>query len=521
LSDPMLQLEEKLKELRDRRNKIEQGGGQKRIDRQHERGKMTARERIAAFLDPGTFVETDAFITHRATEFGMAAVEAPGEGVVTGYGLVDGRAVCVAAQDFTVIGGSLGEMHAEKICKCMDLAAKVGIPFVSLNDSGGARIQEGVDALKGYGSIFYRNVKYSGVIPQISVILGPCAGGAVYSPALTDFVFMVEGTSNMFITGPQVIKAVTGEEVSTEQLGGALIHNQVSGVAQFMAPDETSCFDMIRTLLSYLPANNQEDPPFMDTGDDPGRLEPGLREVVPVDPNKGYNMYDVIHSMVDNGVFFEVSKHFATNIITGFARFGGRAAGVIANQPMAKAGCLDIDASDKASRFVRFCDAFNVPLVTLVDVPGYLPGVDQEYGGIIRHGAKLLYAYSEASVPKVTVITRKAYGGAYIAMCSRHLGADMVFAFPHAEIAVMGPEGAANVVFRKEISEAEDPAAKRAEKIKEFREVFANPYVAAGRGYIDDVIDPQEIRPRVIGALELTSTKMIEQSRKKHGNIPL
>ncbi len=521
MSDSLLQLEEKLKELRNRRDKIEQGGGSVRIDRQHKRGKMTARERIAAFFDPGTFVEIDAFVTHRATAFGMAEVEAPGEGVVTGYGLVDGRAVCVSAQDFTVIGGSLGEMHAEKICKCMDLAAKVGIPFVSLNDSGGARIQEGVDALKGYGNIFYRNVKYSGVIPQVSVILGPCAGGAVYSPALTDFVFMVEGISNMFITGPQVIKAVTGEEVSVEQLGGALVHNQVSGVAQFMAPDERTCFEMVRSLLSYLPANNQEDPPYLSSGDDPGRCDPALREVVPVDPNKGYNMYDVIYPMVDNGVFFEVSRHFATNIITGFARLGGRVAGVIASQPMAKAGCLDIDASDKASRFVRLCDAFNIPLVTLVDVPGYLPGVDQEYGGIIRHGAKLLYAYSEASVPKVTVITRKAYGGAYIAMCSTHLGADMVFAFPHAEIAVMGPEGAANVVFRKEIGEAEDPAAKRTEKIQEFRNVFANPYVAASRGYIDDVIDPQELRPRVIGALELTSTKMVESSPKKHGNMPL
>ncbi len=521
MSDSLLQFEEKLKELRNRREKVQQGGGSARIDRQHKAGKMTARERIAAFFDPGTFVETDTFVTHRATAFGMGDVEAPGEGVVTGYGLVDGRAVCVSAQDFTVIGGSLGEMHAEKISKCMDLAAKVGIPFVSLNDSGGARIQEGVDALKGYGSIFYRNVKYSGVIPQISVILGPCAGGAVYSPALTDFVFMVEGISNMFITGPQVIKAVTGEEVSTEQLGGALVHNQVSGVAQFMAPDETTCFEMIRSLLSYLPANNQEDPPYVDSGDDPRRCDPGLREVVPVDPNKGYSMYDVIYPMVDDGVFFEVARDFAKNIITGFARLGGRAVGIISSQPAVKAGCLDIDASDKASRFIRFCDAFNIPLVTLVDVPGYLPGVDQEYGGIIRHGAKLLYSYSEASVPKVTVITRKAYGGAYIAMCSRHLGADMVFAFPYAEIAVMGPDGAANVVFRKEIGAAEDPAAKRKEKIQEFRDMFANPYVAASRGYIDDVIDPQEIRPRVIGALELTSTKMVESSPKKHGNIPL
>ncbi len=521
LSDSLLQLEEKLEELKNRRGKIEQGGGTSRIERQHKRGKMTARERIAAFFDPGTFVETDAFVSHRATAFGMEGVEAPGEGVVTGYGLVDGRAVCLAAQDFTVIGGSLGEMHAAKICKCMDLAVKVGIPFVSLNDSGGARIQEGVDALKGYGDIFYRNVKYSGVVPQISVILGPCAGGAVYSPALTDFVFMVENTANMFITGPQVIKAVTGEEVSVEQLGGALVHNQVSGVAQFMAPDEATCLDMVKALLSYLPSNNREDPPYLGLGDEPGRCEPALREIVPVDPNKSYNMHDVIHLMVDDGAFLEASKYFAPNIITGFARLGGRATGVVASQPMSKAGCLDIDASDKASRFVRFCDAFNIPLVTLVDVPGYLPGVDQEYGGIIRHGAKLLYAYSEASVPKVTVITRKGYGGAYIAMCSRHLGADMVFAFPHAEIAVMGPEGAANVVFRKEIGEAEDPVLKRKEKIQEFRDLFANPYVAASRGYIDDVIDPLELRPRVIGALELTATKKVETSPKKHGNMPL
>ncbi|HHW18277.1 MAG TPA: methylmalonyl-CoA carboxyltransferase [Firmicutes bacterium] len=521
LQESLSQLEEKLKDLKSRREKVEKGGGAARIERQHKAGKMTARERIAAFFDPGTFVEIDAFVTHRAKEFGMDKVEAPGEGVVTGYGLVNGRAVCVAAQDFTVIGGSLGEMHAQKITKCMDLAARVGIPFVFLNDSGGARIQEGVDALKGYGEIFYRNVKYSGVIPQISVILGPCAGGAVYSPALTDFIFMVSGISNMFITGPQVIKAVTGEEVTVEQLGGAAVHNQVSGVAQFMAPDEKTCFDMVKTLLSYLPSNNQEDPPYVEPQDDPGRLEPSLREVVPVDPNKGYNMYDVINLMVDDGVFFEVARDFAANIITGFARLNGRVVGIVASQPQVKAGCLDIDASDKASRFVRFCDAFNIPLVTLVDVPGYLPGVDQEYGGIIRHGAKLLYAYSEATVPKVTVITRKAYGGAYIAMCSRHLGADMVFAFPTAEIAVMGPEGAANVVFKDEIAAAENPEEKRKEKIKEFRDVFANPYVAASRGYVDDVIDPQELRPKVIGALELTITKRPEVMPKKHGNMPV
>lgn len=521
MSDSLSQLEEKLKDLQNRRKKIEEGGGSSRVERQHKAGKMTARERIAAFFDPGTFVEIDAFVKHRAKEFGMDKIEAPGEGVVTGYGLVDGRAVCVAAQDFTVIGGSLGEMHAQKITKCMDLAAKVGIPFVSFNDSGGARIQEGVDALKGYGEIFYRNVKYSGVIPQISVILGPCAGGAVYSPALTDFIFMVSGISNMFITGPQVIKAVTGEEVTLEQLGGAQVHSQVSGVAQFTAPDEKTCFDMVRMLLSYLPPNNQEDPPYLEPHDDPGRLEPSLREVVPVDPNRSYNMYDIIYPMVDDSVFFETSRDYATNIITGFARLNGRTVGIVASQPAVKAGCLDIDASDKASRFVRFCDAFNIPLVTLVDVPGYLPGLDQEYGGIIRHGAKLLYAYSEATVPKVTVITRKAYGGAYIAMCSRHLGADMVFAFPTAEIAVMGPEGAANIVFKKEIARAENPEEKRKEKIKEFRELFANPYVAAARGYVDDVIDPQELRPKVIGALELTITKRAESMPKKHGNMPV
>ncbi|HHY76213.1 MAG TPA: methylmalonyl-CoA carboxyltransferase [Firmicutes bacterium] len=517
----MSQLEQKLRELRSRREKVVQGGGAQRIERQHKAGKMTARERIAAFFDPGTFVEIDAFVTHRAKEFGMDKVEAPGEGVVTGYGLVNGRPVCVASQDFTVIGGSLGEMHAAKIVKAMDLAAKVGVPFVFLNDSGGARIQEGVDALKGYGDVFYRNVQYSGVVPQIAVILGPCAGGAVYSPALTDFCFMVQGTANMFITGPQVIKAVTGEEVSMEQLGGAAIHSQISGNAHFVAADENSCLEMVKALLDYLPSNNQEDPPYYPPTDDPGRLAPELLEAVPAEPNRSYDMHRVIYSMVDDGVFMEVHRDWATNIIVGFARMNGRSVGIVASQPQVKAGCLDINASDKASRFVRFCDAFNIPLVTLVDVPGYLPGVDQEYGGIIRHGAKLLYAYAEATVPKITVITRKAYGGAYIAMCSRHLGADMVFAFPTAEIAVMGPEGAANVVFRDEIAKAENPEAKRQEKIKEFRDVFANPYVAASRGYIDDVIEPQELRPKVISALELMVTKKAEYLPKKHGNIPL
>lgn len=514
-------IEGKLRELEERRTRVEEGGGSARIQRQHKAGKLTARERIAAFFDPGTFMEIDPFVTHRAHQFGMDKVSAPGEGVVTGYGLVRGRAVCVASQDFTVIGGSLGEMHAQKIAKCMDLAAKVGVPFVSLNDSGGARIQEGVDALKGYGDIFYRNVQYSGVIPQISVILGPCAGGAVYSPALTDFVFMVSGISNMFITGPQVIKAVTGEEVSVQDLGGAGVHSQISGNAHFVASSESECFEMVRDLLDYLPANNQEGPPYREPSDSASRVEPSLRDVVPEDKNKAYDMHNVIYPMVDDSFFLEVAAGYAPNIITGFGRMNGRVVGIVASQPMVKAGCLDIDASDKAARFVRSCDAFNIPLVTLMDVPGYLPGVDQEYGGIIRHGAKLLYAYSEATVSKVTVITRKAYGGAYIAMCSRHLGADMVFAFPTAEIAVMGPEGAANVVFRDEIAAAENPEAKRQEKIEEFRNVFANPYVAAARGYIDDVIDPQHLRVKVIGALEMTVTKRQGRLPKKHGNIPL
>ena len=472
-------------------------------------------------LDAGTFVELDAFATHRCVDFGMDKVEAPGEGVVTGYGTVNGRPVCVAAQDFTVIGGSLGEMHAQKICKVLDLARKMGVPFISLNDSGGARIQEGVDALKGYGEIFYRNSIYSGVIPQISVIMGPCAGGAVYSPALTDFTFMVEGTSNMFITGPQVIKAVTGEDVTPTELGGATVHNQVSGVAQFWAADEAQALEMVKTLLGYIPSNNLEDPPRVETGDDPGRVDERLREVVPVDPNKPYDMYDLIGAVVDSGTFFEVHKYYAQNIIVGFARLNGRTVGIVANQPKVKAGCLDIDASDKACRFVRFCDCFNIPLVTFSDVPGYLPGVGQEHGGIIRHGAKLLYAYSEATVPKLTVIVRKAYGGAYIAMCSRHLGADLVYALPTAEIAVMGPEGAANIIFRDEIASAEDQKAMRAEKVREFREKFANPYVAAARGYIDDVIDPAEIRPRLISALEVARSKAEGRPAKKHGNIPM
>jgi methylmalonyl-CoA decarboxylase subunit alpha len=513
-------IEEKLAELKERRLKVQMGGGQQRIDRQHQAGKLTARERIAMLLDEGSFVELDPFVKHRATDFGMDKTDAPGEGIVTGWGTVNGRRVCLASQDFTVIGGSLGEMHAAKMVKAMELAKRMGVPFIGINDSGGARIQEGVDALKGYGDIFYQNTLLSGVIPQISVIMGPCAGGAVYSPALTDFIFMSKG-GNMFITGPQVIKAVTGEEVTTDDLGGAYVHNQISGNAHFVAETDEDCLAMVKLLLSYLPSNNQDEPPTTDTGDAPGRIDEKLRTMIPADPNKSYDIYDVIASVFDAGSFLDVMPLYATNIVTGFARVGGKSVGVIANQPRVKAGSLDIDASDKAARFIRFCDAFNVPLVTLVDVSGYLPGVVQEHGGVIRHGAKLLYAYSEATVPKITVILRKAYGGAYIAMCSRHLGADIVYALPTAEIAVMGPDGAANIIFRDDIAKAENPAEARKAKIQEFKDKFANPYVAAARGFVDDVIDPAEIRPRIYGALEMCRTKVEDRPPKKHGNIPL
>lgn len=515
------EMEKKIKGLKEKREKIESGGGEARIKKQHDKGKLTARERILKLLDEGSFVEIDAFVEHRCTEFGMEKVDAPGEGVVTGYGTVDGRLVYVFAQDFTVIGGSLGEMHAAKICKVMDMAVKMGAPLVGINDSGGARIQEGVDALKGYGNIFYRNTRASGVVPQLSVILGPCAGGAVYSPALTDFVFMVKGSSKMFITGPQVIKAVTGEEVSAEELGGAMAHNQNSGVAHFVSENEEECITQIRQLLSYIPSNNLEEAPLYETGDDPERVSSRLQEIVPTDPNKPYDVKEIIKEIVDNGEYIEVQPYYAQNIVTCFARLNGRSVGIIANQPKILAGCLDINASDKATRFIRFCDAFNIPLLTLSDVPGYLPGVSQEHGGIIRHGAKLLYAYSEATVPKITVILRKAYGGAYIAMCSRHLGADQVFAWPTAEIAVMGPQGAANIIFRKEIKEASNPMEKRKEKIQEYRDRFANPYKAAARGYIDDVIEPAVTRPRIINALEMLISKREELPSKKHGNIPV
>ncbi|ACB85072.1 acyl-CoA carboxylase subunit beta [Natranaerobius thermophilus] len=512
---------DKLEMLQEEKEKISKGGGEKRIAKQHEKGKLTARERIENFLDNGSFVELNAFVKHRQTQLGMDKKEAPGEGVVTGYGTVDGRLVYVFAQDFTVLGGTLGEMHAYKICDAMDRAAKVGAPFIGLNDSGGARIQEGVDALKGYGNIFYRNTIYSGVIPQISAIMGPCAGGAVYSPALTDFVFMVRDTSQMFITGPQVIKTVTGEEVSFEELGGADTHNSKSGVGHFAADNDEDCLAQIRELLSFIPSNNAEDPPAVEPSDDPNRKEEDLKDIIPENPNKPYDVRDVITRITDDGYFFEIQESYAQNIIIGFSRLNGRTVGIIANQPAHLAGCLDINASDKASRFIRFCDSFNIPIVTFQDVPGYLPGTDQEHGGIIRHGAKLLYAYSEATVPKITVILRKSYGGSYLAMCSKSLQADVVYAYPSAEIAVMGPEGAANIIFKKDIENSDDPENTRQEKISEYREQFANPYVAASRGRVDDIIDPKETRPRLIYALETLQTKREQRPSKKHGNIPV
>lgn len=511
----------KLEELRVKSEQIELGGGTKAIQKQHDKGKYTARERLTMLFDEGSFTELDKFVTHRCVNFGMENTKTPGEGVVTGYGTIDGRLVYAFAQDFTVVGGSLGEMHAQKICKVLDLALKMGAPCIGLNDSGGARIQEAVDALKGYGDIFYRNTIASGVIPQISVIMGPCAGGAVYSPAITDFIFMVKNTSQMFITGPQVIKAVTGEEVTTEKLGGAMTHNSVSGVAHFAAENEEDCIAQIRTLLSYIPNNNLEEAPVFETGDDPERQDESLNDIIPDNPNAPYDMKEIISKIADNGEIFEVQPYYAPNIITAFIRLNGKSTGVIASQPKFMAGCLDINASDKAARFIRFCDAFNIPLLTLVDVPGFLPGVNQEFGGIIRHGAKMLYAYSEATVPKVTLITRKAYGGAYIAMSSRHLGGDQVIAWPTAEIAVMGASGAANIIFRKEIEAAEDKEAKREELIKDYEERFATPYVAAERGYVDMVIEPAVTRPVIINAFEMLSTKRETRPAKKHGNIPL
>ena len=516
-----MEVEDRIEHLAKLRSESKLGGGQKRIEAQHEKGKLTARERIDLFLDEGSFVELDAFVTHRTTEFGLADKKFLGDAIVTGYGTVNGRLVYVFAQDFTVFGGSLSKVVAEKTCKVMDLSAKNGAPCIGLLDSGGARIQEGVDSLAGYGDIFFRNSRYSGAVPQISVIMGPAAGGAVYSPAITDFIFMVEGTAQMYITGPDVIKATTGEEVAHEELGGAMVHAETSGNCHFVAQSDQECLTMVRQLLSYLPQNCTEKPPRMKSADPADRTDDGLRTVVPEDPTRPYNMKDVIHSVVDSGEFMEVHEDFAPNIITGFARLDGYPVGIVAQQPSMAAGCLDIDASDKGARFVRFLDCFNLPIITFTDVPGYMPGVEQEYGGIIRHGAKLLYSYSESTVPKITVITRKAYGGAYVAMSSKHLGADINLAWPSAEIAVMGPDGAVNIIYRDEIKNAENPEEKRQQLIAEYRDRFANPYVAASKGYVDDVIDPSETRPMLIKALEMLKDKAESLPPKKHGNIPL
>ncbi len=511
----------KLDDLRQRRETILAGGGQKRIEKQHKNGKLTARERLNLLFDENTFVELDAYVKHRCTNFGMEKVEAPAEGVVTGYGKVDGRLVYAYSQDFTVVGGSLGEMHANKICKTLDNAMKMGAPVVGLNDSGGARIQEAVDALSGYGKIFFKNTMASGVIPQITAIMGPCAGGAVYSPALTDFVFMVDQTSQMFITGPQVIKTVTGEEVTAEALGGAMTHNSVSGVSQFIAANDEACIAEIRRLLSFLPSNNMETAPEFACEDDVNALDGALDAIIPDNPNKPYDMFNVISSIVDGGDYMEYLPHYAKNIITCFARINGKSVGIIANQPSVLAGCLDVNASDKSARFIRTCDAFNIPLLNIIDVPGFLPGTQQEYGGIIRHGAKMLYAYSEATVPKISLIVRKAYGGSYLAMCSKDLGADLVLAWPSAEIAVMGPQGAANIIFRNEIKESDDPVATRARVIDDYTAEFATPYKAAERGFVDDVIEPSATRPRLVDAFDMLSSKRESRPAKKHGNVPL
>ena len=511
----------KLEDLRNLKTEIAMGGGQKRIDAQHEKNKLTARERMDILFDKGSFVELDVFVSHRCSNFGMADTHAPGDGVVTGYGTIDGRVVFAFAQDFTVLGGSLGEYHAEKIVKVQNMALKMGAPVVGLNDSGGARIQEGVTALSGYGKIFYNNTICSGVIPQISVIMGPCAGGAVYSPAITDFIFMVDKTSQMFITGPQVIKTVTGEDISAEKLGGAMTHNSISGNAHFIGENDEKTLAQVRELLSYLPSNNLEITPVLPTNDDPNRMIPEFNDIIPEDAGKAYDIYEIIEKIADENKYYDVMPHYAKNIVTCFIRMNGASVGVIANQPKFAAGCLDINASDKAARFVRRCDAFNIPLLTIQDVPGFLPGVDQETGGIIRHGAKLLYAYCEATVPKVTMILRKAYGGAYIAMCNKELGADIVLAWPSAQIAVMGAEGAANIVFKNAIKKADDPAKEREAKVAEYEEKFNNPYRAAEMGYVEDVIEPSQSRQRIINALDMLESKRATLPSKKHGNIPL
>ena len=511
----------RIQRLRELRRRSQLGGGVERIEAQHKKGRLTARERIDLLVDKGSFRETDAFVQHRTHDFDLDQQKYLSDSVITGWGTIEGRLVYVFSQDFTVFGGSLGEVHAEKICKIMDMAMKNGAPVIGLNDSGGARIQEGVVSLGAYADIFLRNTLASGVIPQISAIMGPCAGGAVYSPALTDFIFMVRGSSYMFVTGPDVVKTVTHEEIDFEGLGGAAVHAETSGVCHVAADSEADTLYLIRKLMSYLPQNNMEDPPYVNTGDDPLRMEEALDTLIPDDPSKPYDIKDVIHMVVDNSQFFEIHEAYAQNIVTGFARLGGHSIGIIANQPAHLAGVLDINSSDKAGRLVRFCDSFNLPLLTFVDVPGFLPGTGQEHGGIIRHGAKLLYAYCEATVPKLTVITRKAYGGAYNVMSSKHIRGDVNLAWPSAELAVMGPEGAVNIIFRKELEKAKDPAKRRAELVAEYREKFANPYVAAERGYLDDVIEPKETRPRLINALEMLSNKRDANPAKKHGNIPL
>lgn len=512
-------LKRKSRELAERKEQALLGGGETAIKKQQAMGKMTARERIISLLDDNSFQEYDLFAQHEGRDFDMEKKELPGDGVITGTGKIYGSPVCVFAQDFTVAGGSLGLMHARKITKIMDHALKMKVPLIGINDSGGARVQEGVNSLAGYGEIFYRNTLASGVIPQISVILGPCAGGAVYSPALTDFVFVVDKISKMFITGPEVIKTVLGEEISMEELGGAMVHSSITGNAHFYAPTEAECFEQIKTLISYIPWSNRQKAKKLRPKNPKNSYR--IESIVPTDPKQPYDVRNVIRSIADGSEFFEVMEYFAPNMVIGYGRMNGATVGFVANQPMVLAGVLDVDSSDKAARFIRFCDCFNIPLITLVDLPGYLPGIDQEHAGVIRHGAKVLYAYSEATVPKITVILRKAYGGGYIAMNSRHLNADFVFAWPAAEIAVMGPEGAANIIFRKEITTADDPEKMRKQKIKEYKEKFANPYVAAARGYVDAVIEPEETRKSILHALEVSETKEVERPYRKHGNIPL
>jgi len=513
--------QDKINQLHQLTEKAQAAGGDKKIVAQHKQGKMTARERINALFDPGTFEEIDKFVQHQCTDFGIEKQRPAGDSVVTGYGKINDRYAYVFSQDFTVFGGSLSKVAAEKICKIMDLAAKNGAPVIGLLDSGGARIQEGVDSLKGYGEIFTRNTLYSGVVPQISAIMGPCAGGAVYSPAITDFILMVKGTGQMYITGPQVIKAVTGENVDMETLGGAMTHATKTGNCHIVAENDKDCLESIRNMLSYIPQNNSDEPPYVDTGDNPDRTDDSLRTIIPDSPSMSYDMKKIIKKVVDNGNFFEIHARFARNLIVGFARLNGNSIGIVAQQPQHMAGVIDVDAADKGARFIRFCDCFNIPLLTFVDVPGYMPGTDQEYRGIIRHGAKFLYAYAEATVPKISVITRKAYGGAYIVMSSKHLRGDINFAWPTAEIAVMGPDGAVNIVFKDKIKESSTPDETRTKLIDEYRDKFANPYIAASRGYLDDVIDPKDTRPKLIKALDMLQEKFSENPKKKHGNIPL